>query len=73
MLGLAQGDAEIYLQTGSREHAALGKEDVERLIAERNSARKNKNWAESDRIRDLLHENNIILEDGSTGTTWRRE
>ncbi len=73
VLGLVQGDAEIYLQTGSREHAVLGKEDVERLITERNSARKNKDWAESDRIRDLLHENNIILEDGSAGTTWRRE
>ncbi len=73
VLGLVQGDAESYLQTGSRQHTALGKEDVEHLISERNSARKNKDWMESDRIRDLLHEKNIILEDGSAGTTWRRE
>lgn len=45
---------------------------IQELIAERNSARKNKDWVESDRIRDLLCEHNIILEDGATGTTWRR-
>ncbi|HWQ94963.1 MAG TPA: cysteine--tRNA ligase, partial [Gammaproteobacteria bacterium] len=47
--------------------------NVEEMIAQRNAAREAKNWAESDRIRDLLKANRIILEDGAHGTTWRRE
>ncbi len=50
-----------------------GKEAIERLIGERLAARKAKNWAESDRIRDELKAQGIILEDRPDGTTdWRR-
>ena len=42
------------------------------LISARNAARKAKNFAESDRIRDELLAAGIILEDGPAGTTWRR-
>ncbi len=42
------------------------------LVAERTAARKARNWAESDRIRDLLAAEGIMLEDGPAGTTWRR-
>ena len=38
----------------------------------RKQARADKNWAESDRIRDLLTAQNIILEDSAGITTWRR-
>jgi cysteinyl-tRNA synthetase len=45
---------------------------VQQYIEDRNAARKAKNFAESDRIRDELLAAGIVLEDGPTGTTWRR-
>ncbi|HYC60783.1 MAG TPA: cysteine--tRNA ligase [Thermoanaerobaculia bacterium] len=47
--------------------------EVESLIAARNAARKARNFAESDRIRDELLAKGIILEDGAGGTRWRRK
>lgn len=47
--------------------------EVEALIAARNAARKARNFAESDRIRDELLAKGIILEDGAAGTRWRRK
>jgi len=47
-------------------------DEIQRLIDLRNSARKTKNFAESDRIRKELLDANIILEDGPKGTIWRR-
>jgi cysteinyl-tRNA synthetase len=47
--------------------------EVEELIAARNAARKSRNFAESDRIRDELLARGIILEDGASGTRWRRK
>jgi len=44
---------------------------VEALIAERTQARKDRNFARADEIRDQLQEMNIVLEDGPSGTTWR--
>ncbi len=46
---------------------------IEALIAKRNEARANKDWAESDRIRDELKARNVVLEDKQGKTTWRRE
>lgn len=47
-------------------------EEVERLIEERNAARKAKNWAEADRIRDDLKARGIILEDTAQGVKWHK-
>ena len=47
--------------------------DVEKLVAARDAARKSRNFAESDRIRDELLARGIILEDGAAGTRWRRK
>jgi cysteinyl-tRNA synthetase len=47
--------------------------EIEAMIAARNAARKAKNFAESDRIRDELLAKGIILEDGAKGTRWRRK
>jgi cysteinyl-tRNA synthetase len=47
-------------------------EDIEKLIEERQSARKNKNFARSDEIRNLLLEKGIILEDTREGVRWKR-
>jgi len=53
--------------------ATLTDADIEQRIAARLAARKAKNWAESDRIRDELAGAGVILEDKPGGTTsWRR-
>jgi len=46
--------------------------DIEALIAERQEARKNKNFARADEIRDELAARNIILEDTREGVKWKR-
>ena len=45
---------------------------IDALVAERLAARAAKNWAESDRIRDALTAQGVVLEDGLGGTSWRR-
>ncbi len=47
-------------------------EEIESLIQERLDARKNKNYARSDEIRDQLQAQGIILEDTAQGTRWKR-
>ncbi|MEN2466638.1 cysteine--tRNA ligase [Ornithinibacillus sp. JPR2-1] len=51
---------------------ALLDEEIEALIEERNEARKTRNFARADEIRDLLKEKNIILEDTPQGVRWKR-
>jgi cysteinyl-tRNA synthetase len=50
---------------------AVDPQTVEALIAERTQARKDRNFARADEIRDQLQEMNIVLEDGPGGTVWR--
>ncbi len=47
--------------------------DIEALIEARTNARKERNWAEADRIRDELKAMGIILEDTAQGVKWHRE
>ncbi len=47
-------------------------EEVEALLEERIEARKNRDFARADEIRDLFKEKNIILEDTAQGTRWKR-
>ena len=44
--------------------------EIERLIEERNAARKAKDFARADQIRDELQGRGIVLKDGAGGTTW---
>jgi len=46
-------------------------DEIEKLIEERNQARREKNWNRADEIRDFLFKKNIILEDGRDKTTWK--
>jgi len=48
-------------------------DEVEALIAARQTARAEKNWAEADTIRDKLNEMGILLEDTPQGVKWKRQ
>ncbi len=74
ILGILQEEPEAWLK-GAPEGATtgLGDEEIEALIQKRLEARKSKDWAEADRIRDELKAQGIVLEDTPQGTTWRRE
>lgn len=59
----------LGIMEGEREEIS---EDIEKLIEERNEARKNKDFAKSDEIRDKLKKMGIEIEDTRSGTTWKR-
>ncbi len=72
-LGILQGDPRQYLQwrpvvagAGSESFDQM----VERRIAERTAAKKARNFAQADRIRDELQAQGVVLKDGASGTTW---
>lgn len=68
ILGLLQNNPTAFLQ----DDTDLDTAKVEQLIAARSQARSNKEWAESDRIRQELHTMGVEIEDTATGTTWRK-
>ncbi|MBO4575921.1 MAG: cysteine--tRNA ligase, partial [Neisseriaceae bacterium] len=70
LLGLLQQNPQAFLQQGASK--GLSDDEINALISQRSEARQNKNWAESDRIRDKLAEHGIILEDKAGETSWRR-
>ena len=73
VLGLLQQDPQQYFQeAGVAADAEFSPEHIEQMIQQRLLARTNKNYGEADRIRKELLDASIILEDGATGTTWRR-
>ena len=67
LLGLLQSSAEEWFRGGADEGA------IETWISMRAQAKKNRDFAAADRIRDELKAEGIILEDGPSGTTWRKE
>lgn len=72
MIGLLEQSPEVFLQGGEGEND-LSAEEVEALIAQRNQARKDRDFAEADRVRDVLAANGIVLKDSREGTSWYRE
>jgi cysteinyl-tRNA synthetase len=75
VLGLLESDPNKFLQRSGQkdELDSLSNAEIEQLIADRNSARQSRNWAEADRIRNTLKEKGVILEDTAQQTSWRRE
>ncbi len=66
VLGFAFAEMEL-------EELAIPEEQIEQLIAERDAARKNNDFARADEIRSQLREKSIELEDTAAGTIWRRK
>jgi cysteinyl-tRNA synthetase len=72
VLGILRVPPELWFRAGAPA-GGLEAADIEARIAARLAARKARNWAESDRIRDELATAGVILEDKPGGvTTWRR-
>ncbi|UYM18917.1 cysteine--tRNA ligase [Endozoicomonas euniceicola] len=69
ILGIVQGGAEAFLKSGSD----LDEAWIEGMIQKRADAKKARDFAECDRIRDELAAQGISLQDGPQGTTWRVE
>jgi cysteinyl-tRNA synthetase len=72
MIGLLEQSPKAFLQ-GEAAEGELNAEQIEALIDQRNQARKDKDFAEADRVRDVLTANGIVLKDSREGTSWYRE
>ncbi len=70
VLGLLQRDPQVFLQAAPA--GGLSNAEIDEKVGARTTAKKARNFAESDRIRDELKAAGIVLEDGPQGTTWRR-
>lgn len=69
ILGILQRDAEAFLKSGADVDEAW----IEAMIQKRKEAKKARDFAESDRIRDELAAKGVILQDSREGTSWRIE
>jgi cysteinyl-tRNA synthetase len=70
LVGLFQDNLSSWLQRKHEGFSPSVRQQVDDLIAARNAARKSKNFAESDRIRDELARMGVVLKDTKEGTTW---
>ncbi len=74
VLGLLQTDPEAYLRGEQADAGAAGPDaaQIEALLEERQQARKARDFARADAIRDQLQSQGVVIEDGPQGTSWRR-
>jgi len=73
ILGLLEESPEAFLKRSAGSTlSGLTDEEIQSLVVQREQARKNKDFTESDRIRDLLASEGIALEDAAEGTLWQR-
>ena len=71
VLGFLREVPEVFFEALAASTQATDSGEIEKLIEERNGARKDKDWAKADAIRRRLKDMGIVLEDGPKGTTWR--
>jgi cysteinyl-tRNA synthetase len=71
VLGLLQRSPQVYLR-GVAVAGGVDDAAIERMIAERAAAKKARNFAEADRLREVLKTQGIVLDDSPQGTSWRR-
>ena len=69
VIGIFEGSLEM---PEAEDADGISAEEIEALIAERAEAKKAKNWARADEIRDSLKARGIILEDSAAGTKWKK-
>jgi len=70
---LARFDTVLDVLAADAGHSAISDSEIEALIAERNQARKAKNFARADQIRKELLERGVVLEDTKDGVRWKRK
>jgi cysteinyl-tRNA synthetase len=63
----------LSLRRAEDERPPVPMEEIERSIEARQAARRRRDFAEADRIRDELAARGVLLEDGSGGTRWKRK
>lgn len=71
LLGILGQDPEEWLQAGGAD-GDISAEDIEVLIDERAAAKKNRDFARADEIRESLLAQGVVLEDSREGTKWKR-
>ena len=71
LLGLLGRDSDAFLRSGGAQ-GAVSETEIAKGIAEREEARRARDFRRADEIRAGLLEKGVVLEDGSEGTTWRR-
>ena len=69
LLGLLYNEPEAWFKGSNSDDEAS---EIEALIQKRAVAKKNKDWATADSIRNDLKDRGIVLEDSPSGTTWKR-
>ncbi|MDM1245062.1 cysteine--tRNA ligase [Acinetobacter indicus] len=73
ILGLVQHNVDEFLKSDIGQDAlGLSEEQIEDLIQQRKDAKKDKNFARADEIRQSLLDQGVVLEDTRQGTVWRR-
>ncbi|OUS10809.1 cysteine--tRNA ligase [Gammaproteobacteria bacterium 53_120_T64] len=72
ILGVLEAEPEAFLKGAVGEGEGLADADIDALIAEREAAKLNKDYARADEVREELKEQGIVLEDSREGTRWRR-